>query len=102
MNARKLVDSLLEVDYADFSELEHPEHWEEVPYGYVATLGTDRMEAKWDAQQQAYRLTSYWRDPYTGKERALAAGNKHVTDPEAYLAQARAAYEGSGWTFQQL
>lgn len=91
---------MLETEYADFSEQEKPEHWEEVPYGFRA-VGPDRqIEAKWDGK--AYRLTVYWTDDYTGLPRSVPAGIQPAQNPAAYLARQQAAFEANGWTFTLL
>jgi len=98
----EVVDNLLETDYNDFSELEKPEHWEEVPFGFSAQHGTDRLEAKWDAKAKGYRLIRYWTDPYTQQPRQLDGGLQRVTNPTSYLAREQTKFEAEGWTFKLL
>lgn len=93
---------MLEDDGFGFGQQEKPEHWEEVPYGFTAVAGDDRLEARWDAKLKAYRLTKWWRDPYTQAIRNLPAGIQHVTNPEKYLAREQERFTASGWDFKLL
>ena len=99
MNAKAIVNKLLE-DGFGYGQQEKPEHWTEVPYGYVAK-GPDRtLTAKWDGKE--YRFTVDWIDDFTGKPRTMSYGMQSVDDPEAWLAKEQVKYESAGWDFKLL
>lgn len=107
MTAAAIVNRMLESDDTfGFGQQEKPEHWEEVPYGFVASFGTDRLEAKWDDRYKGYRFSKHWVDDYSGKPRVALNIAFHPIygnqTPEAFIAAHKQKFESGGWTFKEL
>lgn len=101
MKALTLVACLLEDGRYDIDDpLEKPEY----PLGFIAHLGTDIREWRYDGRT-SYALTVGWIDDYSGKLRSgknLGYIRVDIENAGAWVKEEMQKWQAGGWEVEEL
>jgi len=69
--------------------------------GFIARRDTDRIEWRYDSKVYGYRMSKFWIDPYSKKERGLIDGIfAYATD--GWLEKEIKRFSDAGWEIEIL